>query len=53
MCGKISNKLEMPYLCVTGEGKYDKDDVDRKEFTLLGIVIARKPFENNITESSN
>lgn len=42
----------MPYLCVTGEGKYDKDDVDRKEFTLLGIVVTQKSFENNTPKSS-
>jgi len=27
------------YRCVTGEGKYVKDDVERKEFTLLGIIL--------------
>lgn len=27
------------YRCVAGEGKYVKDDVDRKEFTLLGIIL--------------
>lgn len=27
------------YRCVTGEGKYVKEDVDRKEFMLLGIIL--------------
>lgn len=44
------------YLCVTGVGRYVNDDVDRKEFTLLGIVktqvgpLITKSFINNMSE---